>query len=212
MSEAAATTTEHTAADAAKAPAMPGATDGQDARKDGDDVDTLLNQFETSVKPAPAPTPQPKPEQKAGTEAAPTAPAADSGIAEVRNYIFRQDMDKTIKTVRGDLDPDRFDDGLVESWLDMRARKDPRLAAAWENRHRNPQAFEKVVAGLGREFTAKYGKMLDKQATEDREAVSAAVRGASTKAPEGKAPDFSGMSDQQFREEHKKLYGYYPPV
>lgn len=203
-------TTEQTAVDATKAPALPGATAGQDARQDGDDVDTLLNEFQASTK-APEPTPQTQPEPKAGTDVI-KAPVSDPAVAEVRNYIFRQDMDKTIKAVRGDLDPDRFDDGIVEAYLDMRARKDPRVATAWENRHRNPQQFEKLVAGLGREFTKKYGTMPDKQATEDRELVTAAVRGASTKAPEGKAPDFSGLNNHEYREQHKKAYGYYPSV
>lgn len=207
MSEA---TTEQTAVDATKAPALPGAADGQDARKDGDDVDALLNTFESSVKPAPEPKPQPKPEPKAGTDA--TTPQPDPAVAEVRAYIRKQDMTKTVAAVRGDLDPERHDDRLVEAWLNVRATEDPRIANAWVNRHNSPQAFEKIVAHLGREFQKKYGNLPDKQATEDREAVTAAVRGASTKAPEGKAPDFAGMSNSQYREEHKKLYGYYPNV
>ncbi len=206
MSEA---TTEQTAVDATKAPAVPGVTDGQDARKEGDDVDALLNEFQASTK-TPEPTPQPKPEQKAGTDATTSQP--DSGVAEVRAYIRKQDMDKTVKAIRGDLDPDRHDDRIIEAWLNVRATEDPRLAAAWVNRHNNPVAFDKIVANLGREYTKKYGSLPDKQATEDREAVTAAVRGASHKAPEGKAPDFAGMNNAEYRAEHKKLYGYYPQV
>ena len=203
--------TEQTAVDATTAPAQPGATAGQDARNDGDDVDALLTQFDSSVpKPAAAPAPQPTPEPKAGTVAQPSQP--DPAVAAGRTYIFRQDMDKTIKTVRGDIDSDRFDDGLVESWLDMRARKDPRLAAAWENRHRQPQAFQRIVAGLGREFQKQYGSMPDKQATEDREAVTAAVRGASTKAPEGQPPKYGGLSNQEYRERIRKDFGFDPGV
>lgn len=201
MSEA---TTEQPAVDATKTPAQPGVEAGQDARKDGDDVDTLLNEFQASTKTS-EPAPQPKPEPKAGTEATPSKP--DPAIAEVRDYIFRQDMNKTVTAVRGDLDPERFDDDFIEAWLDTRSRKEPRLAEAWVNRNRNPQAFQKVVAGLGREFSKKYGSLPDKQATEDREAVTAAVRGASNKAPEGQPPNFGSMTDAEFAAEKSKMFG-----
>ena len=201
---------EQAAVDATKAPALPGAEAGQDARTDGDDVDALLNEFKTTV-PTAEPQPQPKPEPKT-VPAQATPQQTDPAVAEVREFIRRQDMTKAVTTVRGDLDPDRFDDRIVESWLNVRAREDERIANAWLQRHSNPKGFEKVVAQLGREFQKQYGKMPDQRATEDREAVTAAVRGASTKAPEGKAPDYSGMSNAEFRAAHKRDYGYYPPV
>lgn len=206
MSEA---MTEQAAVDATKAPAVPGATAGQDARNDGNDLDTLLAEYDQQVRPAP--TPQTQPEQKSGTDAV-AKPAADPDVAEVKRYIFKQDMDKTVKSIRGELPSDYFDDSLVKAWIEAQAEEDPRLGLAWANRHSNPKQFEKVVDTLGRKFSKQYGKLPDKQATDDREAVSAAVRGASHRAPEGKAPDFSGMNNAEFREEHKKLYGYYPPV
>lgn len=206
MSEA---TTEHTAVDATTAPAVPGATAGQDARNDGNDLDTLLAEYDQQVRPAP--TPQTQPEQKSGTDAI-AKPAADPDVAEVKRYIFKQDMDKTVKSVRGDLDAGYFKDSLVKAWIEAQAEEDPRLGLAWANRHSNPKQFEKVVDTLGRKFSSEFGKMPDKQATDDREAVTAAVRGASHKAPEGKAPDYSRMSNAEFREAHYKEHGYYPPV
>ncbi len=200
---------EQTAVDATTTPAVPGVTAGQDARNDGDDVDALLNQFKTAV-PTETPTPQPKPEPKAAPAATPLQ--TDPAVAEVREYLRAQDMGKAVSAVRGDLDSERFDDRIVESWLNVRAREDERIANAWLQRHSNPNGFKKVLATLGREFQKQYGSSPDKQATEDREAVTAAVRGASTRAPEGKAPDYSGMNNAEFREQHKKDFGYYPPV
>jgi len=125
----------------------------------------------------------------------------------VQRYIFRQDMDKTVKSIRGDLDPEMFDDATVRGWINARADDDPRLAQAWVNRHNNPKQFEKVVTQLGRDFQKKFSKMPDKGATEDRDAVTAAVRGASTRAPAGQAPDFSRMTDREFQAEKDKLLG-----
>lgn len=177
-----------------------------------DDLDTLLNDpvFSSGSKAGES---QPKPEQPGTTtDTKAPDPAQNSAVAELFQRAYRQDMDKTINQVRGKLDAGVFDDTLVEAWLDAQARQDPRLQNAWLNRHSNPKAFEKVVEGLGRNFSKKYGNLPDKAATEDREVVAAAVRGASTKAPEGKAPDFSGLSNAEYRDAVKKNYGFDPGV
>jgi hypothetical protein len=204
------TQTTQTAVDETKTPATPGAEAVQDARTDGDDLDTLLKEYDqTAAPPAAAKPAQPEP---TGTGTTPATPAIDPAVADVQRYIFRQDMDKTVKAIRGDLDPEMFDDTTVRGWINARADDDPRLAQAWVNRHNNPKQFEKVVAQLGRDFQKKFSKMPDKGATEDRAAVTAAVRGTSTKAPEGQAPNYAGMNNAEYREAHKRDYGYYPNV
>lgn len=193
--------------DETKAPAEPGA-EVENARETTDDLDTLLKQFEqTEAKPPETPKPE-----HAGADDSKLLEPIKGTVSAIEQRLFRQDMDETVKKVRGDLDPEFFDDDFVESWLDAQARNDRRLQQAWVERHNNPRQFQKVIEGLSRGFAKKYGKLPDKGATEDREAVTAAVRGASTKAPEGKAPDYSNMSNAEFREAHKKEYGYYPPV
>jgi len=210
MSEA---QTTQTAVDTTKTPAEPGVT-ADSARTDGDDLDQLLSEFDESGRARATPEPA-----RPATNADAANPDFKALADEVRGLrterqqeTFRKDMDTTIKDVRGNLDPEYFDDVFVESWMDAQARLDPRLASAWANRHANPKQFAKVKESLGRTFVKKYGSLPDKQATEDREAVTAAVRGASTRAPEGKAPDFGKMSNHEFREAHKKEYGYYPSV
>lgn len=204
MSEANNTQTAVDATDVAAKPV----TEGNDAQTGGDDLDTLLSQYDDSAKKPAATSTQPD------TKSATVDNDLRSTLEEMKGYVsqaqaqqFRQDMDKTIKSVRGDLDPELFDDTLVESWLDAQARQDPRLQSAWNNRHTNPKQFEKVVDGLSRNFGKKYGKMPDKQATEDREAVTAAVRGASTRTPIGAPPDLSRLTDAQFAEAKEKMFG-----
>lgn len=200
-------TTTQTAVDETKAAAPPAAAGAQDAQQDGDSLDALLKEYDQTAGAPPAAAAT-QPEQKTGTDTTTTQkPATDPAVAEVQRYIFRQDMDKTVKAVRGELPADYFDDPFVKAWIDSRAEEDPRLAQAWVNRHANPKQFEKVVGTLGREFSKKYGKLPDRAATEDRDAVTAAVRGASTKAPEGQAPNFSSLTDQQFAAEKDRLFG-----
>lgn len=182
-----------------------------ESAREGDDLEKVLAEFD-NIKAKPAPD-QPKPEPSGTPDDLKALADEVRGLrTERQQETFRRDMDTTIKNVRGELDPEFFDDTFIESWVDSQARKDPRLATAWAGRHSNPQQFQKVVDTLGRSFAKKYSKLPDKNATEDREAVTAAVRGASTKAPEGKAPDFSGMNNAEYREAHKKAYGYYPKV
>lgn len=201
--------TTQTAVDATNTPAVPGVT--EDSAREGDDLDKLLAEFDGGkTRPAPEPT---KPEQTGTPDDLKALADEVRGLrTERQQETFRRDMDATIKNVRGDLDPEFFDDTFIESWVDSQARKDPRLATAWANRHANPQQFQKVVDTLGRSFAKKYSKLPDKQATEDREAVTAAVRGASTKAPEGKAPDFASLSNNEYRTTVKQLYGFDPGV
>jgi hypothetical protein len=116
-------------------------------------------------------------------------------------------MSETVKKVRGDLDPDVFSDTLVKAYINARADEDPRLAKAWVDRHANPKAFNRVVEQIGREFRQKLSKLPDKQATEDREAVTAAVRGASTPASPASSPDFGRMSDAEFLKEKDRMFG-----
>ena len=192
------TNATQTVVETTPAPAQPGATEA--GARTEDDLDTLLAAFDDQGRPSASTTAKPEPKAEPGnTEKSPPAAIADGAIAEVQQFIFRQDMDKTIKSVRGDLDPEHFDDDFVEAWMDAQARRDPRLSNAWRDRRANPKGFAKVVDGLGRTFAKKYGKMPDKGATEDRDAVTAAVRGASTRAPEGKAPDLGKMTEGEFQ-------------
>jgi hypothetical protein len=194
--------------DAAATPAV----EGSDARDTGDDLETLLKQFDTNVQQD-KPAATSKPEQKPGTETIDPKKIADDVRAQIEaDNRFKTDMSSTVKSVRGDLDADRYDDDMVADWIDRQAKNDPRLAQAWRERHSKPQEFAKVTSGLAKKFSDKFGKLPDKAATEDREAVTAAVRGASNRAPEGKAPDYSKSSNHDFKKSVEEQYGYSPRV
>jgi hypothetical protein len=69
------------------------------------------------------------------------------------------------------------------------------------------------VNGLSRECQKEFadiGRKPDAATTEDREAVSAAVRGASTAPPPTKAPDVSKLSNDELRKQTQEKYGYTP--
>lgn len=194
--------TTQAAVDETKVAAQP-ATEATGAQE-SDDLDSILKEFD-DAKPVPS---EPAKPATAAPAADDTKVASDTILSEaqfIRNERFKKDMNETIKEVRGDLPDSFFDNDFVQSWIDAQAAKDPRLGQAWAKRHDNPANFAKVKAALGKEFAKKYSKLPDAQATEDREAVTAAVRGASTRAPEGKVPDFSRMSNRELEKEWEKF-------
>ena len=174
-------------------------------------LDELLTQFNEATASQPDSTPEP-----AKTE---TTPEIDSVANEVRQLReeqraqqFQSDLDNAIKQVRGDLDPDFFDDAFVESYMDAEAKRNPKFAQAWANRNTNKRGFESVLGAVHRKMAKHATSRPDPNATEDKEAVTAAVTGATDKAPESPAPDLSGMSDAELREFTKKNYGFTPQV
>lgn len=90
----------------------------------------------------------------------------------------------------------------MDAWVNAQAKKDTRIANAWMKRHEDPAKFKRVVQGLRDKFAEKHARLrnVDDNATADRMALAHAVRGASSKAPEGKAPDYSKMNDREFQE------------
>ena len=194
--------TTQTVVDETNPPAAPAGTEPS-ARNDDGDLDTLLSQWD---QPASKPSDTAPP-----ATAAPAADTVKDASAEVlaardeiRTERFQRDMNATIKDVRGDLPADLYDDDMVQSWIDAQARKDPRLAAAWVNRNADPKKFGQVKTALGKEFAKRYGRIPDQGATEDRAAVTAAVRGSSQRAPEAKAPNYAEMSNAEFEAEKAK--------
>lgn len=188
--------------------AQPVTTPAVDARNNGDDLEALLKDFDAATpKPATAnPTPEPGPELDLKSLAS-KVENIDGFMREQNAQSFKRDMKTTVDEVRGDLDPSIFDDKIVQAWIDVQAQEDDRLSQAWQNRHADPKKFNAVKAALGKKLANQFAKMPDARATEDRATVAAAVRGASTRAPEAKAPNFSVMSDNDFQAEKDKMFG-----
>ncbi len=196
--------TKQPVVDETQASAKPDAT-VDSARNDGADLDTLLAQYEAETK-KPDPVSPPETQQQP-----PIQQQVDPNVARLVSRFDREDLQKLVKEVRGD-NPD-FDDTIVEAFIDAMARRDNRLQRAWLEREANPKAFEQIARQLGKEFAKRTARKTDPQLTEDREAVAAAVRGASTqRAPESAPPAYGGMSNVDFRKDVRDRFGFDPGV
>lgn len=170
----------------------------QDKGAQGDDLDTLLSQYEEEVK---------EPEPKAD------APVTRQEMEELRKEVARRDtedaMQDLAKQLRGDLDPSRVDDDLAIGWAERQAQKDPRILTAWQNRKSNPKGWAKVVERMASDFQGRFTPDVDKEATADREAVAASVRNASTRGSDDfpSPQKIARMSDQEFFELKRRMMG-----
>ena len=192
--------TTQTAVDTTKTPAEPGvAADG--ARTDGDEIEKLIAEFDNSTKPAPEPA---KPEQ--------------TGAAPDVDRIVDEKVERKLAERENRADAAKFADEIVKEfgvtpriakgWLDQYAREVPAALDAFVNRPSDPGRWAKWQKAMLKEFGKEHRQTkIDANATEDRESVTAAVRGTSTKVPEGKAPDFSRMSPQEFAEAKDRMFG-----
>ena len=192
--------TTQPAAQTTEAPAQPAveATGAQPVQTA--DLDTILAEFDHGTKSAPAPEPKP---------AADVPPDVVKRLAEVETKLAEKDFKEAItpvlERIRGDIPKEVLGNDEIQDLIDGRARRDPRLQQAWINRAQNPGAWNKIEKALGQELSKKFSKLPDPEATEVREAVTAAVRGASTKAPAEKAPNYGAMTDAEFQREKASL-------
>lgn len=129
------------------------------------------------------------------------------------------DFAEVLSVAKDQLDGMRhLPDDFARRWLVSEYNLDKELMEAWDNRYEDEGATNHARAVVRRALKkmVKAAREVptpeDLLATDDRAMVTAAVRGASTKAPSEQAPDFAGMSNAQYREEHKKRYGYFPSV
>lgn len=169
-----------------------------------DDLDTLLSQYEDESGESES-EPEGKGEADSGEkdEVLKAHEEIKQWRAEQAKERFEKDVGKAVEAIRGELDPEIFDDALVRGWLEAQAQYDPRLSAAWSQRSQDPKTFQKVLEKLQGKFQKKFSSLPDKSLSEDREAVTQAVRGASKQAPAAEEIDHSdvrNMSDQEFEQ------------
>jgi hypothetical protein len=175
-----------------------GAQDGLDAALK--EFDTATTQAETRTETTQTDTPKPEITQD-------DVAFVRAERAQRQREAFDRDISEAVKTLKGDLE---VDDELAEGWLYAKAEKDARLRAAFAQRGQKPDAWKAVLKSLGNDFAKKFDNQTDRAATEDRDAVRLAVRGASTRPPESPPVDvkaLNAMSDAEFARHKREKYG-----
>ena len=98
-------------------------------------------------------------------------------------------------------------DDFARRWLTAEAVLNGRLRDSWDQRYNSAQhqrEAERAVERARDAFVQSLKSMPDREATLDRMAVSAAVRGTSAPPPET-PPNYGDMTDAEFALERKKV-------
>jgi hypothetical protein len=195
------------------------------------DFDALLSQFDSETakpaEPAPAPdvgqptSPAPNPEAEAAQL---LRDISDRTVDErvqreiqLREFT-RVEHEAGMKIVSDDareLSKEFGDvsEQLVDWFFSAKLSSDSRIAPMFYNRNRDPQSARtwRIVHGrLLNELRRELKSRPDREATEDRAAVAAAVRGSSTGGPPGPepAPRLGNMSAAEFARYTRENFGF----
>lgn len=151
--------------------------------KSAPDLEELLSQYDEEVK-----SDEPKQEKQ------------PEPTAQMDKALFQMGKKEAIGYMIGDM-PESVGEMLF-SHAEAKSQGDPRIARAWSNRFNDPSTFKAVFTALGEEARSILSNVPDKGATEDRDAVTAAVRSANTRAADPddspSARDIASMNDAEF--------------
>ena len=155
-------------------------------------LDDLLSEYEQQTAPR----------EEAPRQQAPQVPPDYEYIQQMaRDYEAQQTKSAIQETVTGIKNLGEnlkdVDNEIIEGMLQSRAARDPRIATAWAMRHQKPSEWNKVAKSLAKELDSKF-HFPDRQATEDREALRAAVKSGPVQTNEVSIKDLNGMSDSEF--------------
>lgn len=124
---------------------------------------------------------------------------------ERANERYQSEIKSVAQKIRGDFDHPLLEDKFVVRWLEAEAQDDPRIANAWMQRHKNPEAFDKIIKNLGETLKKKIKNSPDEKMTESRDALASAVRASSSTSQSKSEVNWSSLSDAEFHKEKMKL-------
>jgi hypothetical protein len=130
----------------------------------------------------------------------------DQYLTHRKQELHERDLKSAIDFIRGDdLDKSFFDDKLITAFLDKSAMENQALQDAWLNRGENPRKLERILTQYAKDLRRDYAKVPDRELTEDRNMVAAAMRGSSVAPQTEPPPRYGAMSNAEFRDELKKI-------
>lgn len=102
--------------------------------------------------------------------------------------------------------------GDADKWLIAEFHINGSLQSAWDNRSDGDKGegmihFERVFDRTMKKLHKEFSSRPDRQATEDKEAVTAAVMGSAKEAPRKPPPNYNDMSDAEFKKSVRDEHG-----
>ena len=102
------------------------------------------------------------------------------------------DIKRAVEQVNQHLGESKLDPDVVEISLGAEARRDPRFLSLWNNRQKNPKAFEAGVKAFAGKLAKKWSMRTDPQLAENQRALKDATSTKATTAPADSETDQIG--------------------
>lgn len=97
---------------------------------------------------------------------------------------------------------------VVEAMLDAKARENPQFKALWDNRSKNPTAWNNALKVVSREIAKDFEYKADPRLVDSQKALKAAQRQMATTAPEPDANQkWDGLNTEDFDRAWQQLTG-----
>ena len=128
----------------------------------------------------------------------------ESQLQEREQATFREreeaDLRKAVSKVNEHLGDSKLPDDFVEVALGVEAKRDNRFFALWNNRAKNPKAFEEGMKAFAGKLGKNYSLRADPQIAENQRALREATSTKATTAPEPSMDEKLGkLSPADFR-------------
>jgi hypothetical protein len=102
------------------------------------------------------------------------------------------DIKGAVEQVNKHLGDSKLDPDVVEISLGAEARRDPRFLNLWNNRAKNPKAFQEGVKAFANKLGKKFSMRVDPQIAENQRALKEATSTKATTAPAESETDALG--------------------
>lgn len=130
-----------------------------------------------------------------------------------QEYLQRQeksDFEMVVGMASDHLEDLPVPEDFAKRYLAAEYQMNPELKQAWDHRRDSPEHDDyasRVIKRVFKQMRKSASRIPDLQATEDRAAVTAAVRGAGGRVPEAAAPNFDRMTDNEFAATKDRMFG-----
>lgn len=155
-------------------------------------LDSLLSEYDETPKEAT------QPQQTA------PQPTVSPDVQAFMDRQIKKEMTESIHKAAVKLREVAGQPNLSEKWfegqLHVAANNDPRIFSAFENRDKNPGAWNTILTTLGKDIAKELtDSATDKASTDSWNAVEASVHSASTSKVTESEPNWGAMSDAEFQ-------------
>lgn len=127
-------------------------------------------------------------------------------VAKEQHRQLEADVNRAVDYVKSKIEGD-VDRDLLEVALDLEARRDPRFMQMFEQRGKNPEAWNKALDAFSRKASSKFAMRADPQLVENQRAIKASQQQSGTTRAPAKEDDWEGLSGSEFEAKWRQLAG-----